>query len=885
MNMKQFKKAILNFSLIMLLSVVGIGKMQAQLIVTDASSMNGWTADSLVRNILLDNGVTISDARFNGSTGVVNCNSIGKFETGSTPTNLGMESGLIIASGGVSVAVGPNNSDGLNVATTCGSYSDPQLSAIATGTTYDVAVLEFDFVPWDDTLTFSFVFGSEEYLEYVNSQYNDVFGFFVDGANPNGGVYNHQNMALIPGTNEVVSINTVHSTYNSQYYINNAGGATIQFDGFTTLLEVCFAVVPMTTYHIKLAICDVSDHKLDSGVFLEAHSFTTNFSYGMMIDDMLYSEIPDNQYFCSNHSIEFNTVTDWNYDDVTWYFGDGTSAQGEQVSHTYSEDGFYTVTNVLHNPHRSTDSLYISKEIEVRSFSSEQEVTICDGPYSWNGQTYTQSGDYIYQGQSFMGCDSIVTLHLTVNSSSTNDLYVTSCDTYQWYGQNYSQSGTYQHMLQTAAGCDSLLVLHLEINPIETTYLNITACEQYVWYGTTYTQSGTYQHVEQTSAGCDSLLILNLNIANEYIEEFNVNSCYSYTWRGDTYTESGTYTDTGTNPNGCDSTFVLHLTIGQDQAVDTSAFSCESLTWYGQTYTETGDYTHLLHTWIGCDSLVTLHLTIGNTIEVEETAEGCNSYYWRGHTYTTGGTYTDVGHNPAGCDTLLTLHLTMGTEMVGDTTSEECGPIVWYGQVCGETGDYTHMLQTVMGCDSLVTLHYTKKFTPNLRINGLTQVAMTSHYGPFYVYFIADSLELSTCDVTWTCSNQEWVVAPGDNPYMCKIAPVTLGQATLTATAHCLSGCDTISNFEINASHYGVEENGEGGEALLFPNPADDKITVQAHQMTRIRMLNGFGQAMKEESYDQTETATIDVGDLPKGIYIVEITTTYGKTKRLLIIQ
>jgi hypothetical protein len=99
------------------LCVVCAGNLQAQLIVTEASSLNGWTADSLVRNILLDNGVTISNAKFNGSSAVINCNSIGIFETGHTPTNLGIESGLLLATGGVGVAVGPNYDDGYNVPT------------------------------------------------------------------------------------------------------------------------------------------------------------------------------------------------------------------------------------------------------------------------------------------------------------------------------------------------------------------------------------------------------------------------------------------------------------------------------------------------------------------------------------------------------------------------------------------------------------------------------------------------------------------------------------------------------------------------------------------------------------------------------------------------
>ena len=147
------------------------------------------------------------------------------------------------------------------------------------------------------------------------------------------------------------------------------------------IIQIGDNVVPMSNYHIKMAICDVGDDFADSGVFLEAHSFSTNFIYSMTIDGWDYSEIPEGHYFCTNQAIEFNTETNWHYDDVTWYFGDGTSAQGNHASHTYTADGFYTVTNVLHNPHRDMDSLFISKVIEVRTLLSEEDVSSCDSYY------------------------------------------------------------------------------------------------------------------------------------------------------------------------------------------------------------------------------------------------------------------------------------------------------------------------------------------------------------------------------------------------------------------------------------------------------------------------------------------------------------------------
>ena len=606
------KKNSLLILIALLISLIYSGRLYAQLIVTEVSALQGWNADSLVRNVLLDDGVTISNARFNGSDRIIDCNSIGIFETGATPTNIGMESGIILASGGISVAVGPNNEGGLSVPSNCPNYYDSDLASIASGPTNDVAVLEFDFVPWDDIVSFSFVFGSEEYMEFVGTDYNDVFGFFVEGINPMGGFYDHQNMALIPGTTEVVSINNVNLNHNSDYYVDNSWGPTIQFDGFTTLIEVSFNVVPMSNYHIKMAISDVVDEMYDSGVFLEAHSFSTNFSYSMMIDEWYYTEIPENHYFCANQGIDFNTVTNWNYDDVVWYFGDGTSAQGEQVTHTYSTDGFYTVTNVLHNPHRDTDSLYLSKVIEVRTPLSEE--------------------------------------------------YATACDSYYWQGTNYTESGTYTHVIETPGACDSTLMLYLTINPIDTTYLNITACDEYEWYNTTYTEAGVYSHLEQNTAGCDSLLILSLDISDSYSSEEEVTTCNEYYWRGNTYTESGTYTDFVQAPGACDSTFVLNLTLGHESQTDTTAFACMAFTWHGHNYSQTGVYYDTIVDAAGCNDIYVLDLTIEDNFSTSLNETVCDNYPWpsaAGGYLTESGHYRFEGQTHDGCDSIVDLNLTV----------------------------------------------------------------------------------------------------------------------------------------------------------------------------------------------------------------------------------
>ena len=135
-----------------------------------------------------------------------------------------------------------------------------------------------------------YVFGSEEYNEYVGSAFNDIFGFFVNGPKPDGGSYVFENIALVPGTEVPIAINNVNLGWamagspppgpgvNGEYFVDNTSGLTIQYDGFTTVLEAKVAVIPGETYHFKLAIADAGDGIYDSGVLLESGSFKSQGS-------------------------------------------------------------------------------------------------------------------------------------------------------------------------------------------------------------------------------------------------------------------------------------------------------------------------------------------------------------------------------------------------------------------------------------------------------------------------------------------------------------------------------------------------------------------------------------------------------------------------------
>ncbi len=247
-----------------LLFLLGIYSADAQLIVNKNISV-----PNLVKNVLIGNGVSVSNITYSGSP-----DAFGKFTNGSL-TTINLNSGLIMSTGDVSDAPGPNSSG--SISTNNGTGSDPQLQALIPGfTVNDAAVIEFDFVPIGDTLRFRYVFGSDEYPEFVNSSYNDVFGFFVSGPNPAGGQFVNENIALIPGTTLPVTIDNVNDANYSTYYYNNTGGVSIEYDGHTVVLTAEVVVTPCMTYHFKIAIGDAGDYSYDSGVFLEEGSFSTD---------------------------------------------------------------------------------------------------------------------------------------------------------------------------------------------------------------------------------------------------------------------------------------------------------------------------------------------------------------------------------------------------------------------------------------------------------------------------------------------------------------------------------------------------------------------------------------------------------------------------------
>ncbi|MBL7690415.1 MAG: choice-of-anchor L domain-containing protein [Flavipsychrobacter sp.] len=226
------------------------------------------------------------------SAPVLTCHNLANGTFTSVTTPITIDSGIVLTTGR---AMNTTGMESFLASTNNSRPGDPSLATLAGTTTYDACILEFDFIPKGDTVSFNYQFGSEEYINSTCGQYNDAFAFFISGP----GITGAQNMALVPGTNIPVTVNSINSGVPGPpgwpgfcnianctamgpgspftgYYVNNTGGTTTTYRGYTAKLAAKHAVTPCVTYHLKLSIADGANGLYDSGVFIEAGSLKAN---------------------------------------------------------------------------------------------------------------------------------------------------------------------------------------------------------------------------------------------------------------------------------------------------------------------------------------------------------------------------------------------------------------------------------------------------------------------------------------------------------------------------------------------------------------------------------------------------------------------------------
>lgn len=279
--------------------------------------------------------------------------------------------------------------------------------------------------------------------------------------------------------------------------------------------------------------------------------------------------------------------------------------------------------------------------------------------------TTTTSGQYILtaSGACASGAD---TVNVIAGAVTTDTITPTACNSYlSPDGNTYTTSGVYTDTIPNSAGCDSIITINLTVNSPSSSAISPSVCAASYTApsGAVYTSSGMYMDTIPNTTGCDSVITINLSMNLPSSDSIAPVVCGNYTSpSGMNYTASGMYMDTIPNAAGCDSVITINLTVNQPSVATVTASTCTGsyTAPSGAVYTTSGMYMDTIPNATGCDSVITLNLTIGAQTVDSITAAACGSYLSpAGNQYTSSGIYTDTLANVSGCDSLITIDLTI----------------------------------------------------------------------------------------------------------------------------------------------------------------------------------------------------------------------------------
>ncbi len=566
--------------------------------------------------------------------------------------------------------------------------------------------------------------------------------------------------------------------------------------------------------------------------------------------------------------------------------------------------------------------------------SSEYEfnITACES-YEWYGETYTEGGDYYHVLGNYQGCDSVLIMHLTIGDQFEHEESVIGCNNYEWFGTVYDQSGDYTHWIENPSGCDSLFTLHLTIAQTDETEFTDESCYSYTWGLESYNQSGDYEQVFTNQMGCDSIVTLHLTVNQAVYSDFDQQTCQPFVWNGITYYEDGDYEQTLTAHTGCDSIVTMHLVFSEALTSEFDLTSCQPITWNEYYCDHDGDYEHTYMSQQGCDSIVTMHFSLGDAITTDFDYVSCQPITWNGQYCDHNGDYEHTYMSQQGCDSIVTMHFSLGDAIMTNFDQISCLPITWNEIYCDHSGDYQSTFPSLQGCDSIVTMHFTLESDPvmessthtacdSVQFNGLwyyddfvindtvfteqgcADTIFVIHYNvrnsmnsnmiqgqsnvyaatnliPGIYHYAIDTADVVAGHCQWTLSNPDWMIVDAQDVNCSIYVPVS-GTGILSASFITTSCGENTRSIFINAQYYGVEEY-NSVKAEVYPNPTKGLVTVEAEGMEVVRVVDMLGQVIERREVND-DHIVINLGGLSPAMYMIEITTEYGKAvKRIAV--
>lgn len=534
-------------------------------------------------------------------------------------------------------------------------------------------------------------------------------------------------------------------------------------------------------------------------------------------------------------------------------------------NYSYYSPGIYNITDSLTTVLGCDSVFYISLIVDEPD-TVVDTILVCD-IYYWTNDSIalTMSGIYDTVLNNVNGCDSNVSLNLTVLESTDTSIIVNACNIYTTPSgnQTFTNAGIYliYDTILNVVGCDSVLFIDLHLYSSDTVLHFDTACHDYYWPLTdsTYNNSGTFYANFTNTSGCDSTHVLVLTIHPEFHDTFAIEACDSFYWisTDSVYTTSVNHTAEFNSIFGCDSNSTLSLTIQNSPPTSISLMACDSfLLPSGMWLVGAGNYNLLdtLTNQFGCDSVLYIDLTINTSEEIWDTVAVCGNYVWaaNGQSYFNSGVYQASFQNTNGCDSTRYLDLTVHPIVSQVIEVTACDSFYWEANAKSLflSGNYDTLYTSQYGCDSLLTL-------------DLTIVSIDTS-----VLKIGDSLVANqpSASYQWLWCEQGFDTIANANEQSYK-ANVSGLYAVAIEDAGCVdtSECHWVAPL-------GLHENKASKQPFtVFPNPNNGVLHILSSLMKEysIEMRGGNGQLVF--SAEHLGNTVLDLSKYAKGVYTIRV--------------
>ncbi len=529
---------------------------------------------------------------------------------------------------------------------------------------------------------------------------------------------------------------------------------------------------------------------------------------------------------------------------------------------------------------RALSANEVARLLYTGSTTGSSTIASCGSSYkSPSGKyTWTQNGTYLDTIPNYANCDSFMSLKLDFTSNTSSTIYPVQCDNYLSPSKKviWTKTGVYTDIIKNKRGCDSLITINLTIKNSTSSLLKPIVCGNYQSPSGkyTWTKSGKYYDTIPNKIGCDSLITIELTRGYANDSTIWVKACNAYNSPSGkyTWTTSGKYVDQLINSRGCDSTLTIHLTVGKKSSSIITEKVCNKYTSpSGKTdWVTSGTYLDTIPNKSGCDSTMTITLILNKSTFEQIFPKSCGKYTSPSgkYTFTSSTSFFDTIPNKAGCDSIMLIDLKVNKSIPQTISRTVCKKYlspskkhIWY-----ISGKFSDTLSSKKGCDSVI-------LTINLTINAAT-VAVTQKNARLTA--LADAAQYQ-----WLDCNTNYSIIFGETNQV--FTAKALGRYAVEITENACT--DTSICFDV--TNLKIEQGILSQHLSVLPNPNSGLCTVISSiplTNAKVKLYNSLGQTVLEQPNLNGLHFMLDLQSEPNGIYWIELTEN-NRSGRLKLVK